>query len=51
MSDPSCAPQRIETGNGTLHQGYLKTETFDEAGTYAYSCRFHPFMKGQIVIR
>jgi plastocyanin len=36
---------------GTLHEGDSKTETFDKAGTDAYSCLFHPFMKGQVVIR
>jgi plastocyanin len=35
---------------GTLHQGDSKVETFDKTGTYSYSCQFHPFMKGRIVV-
>jgi plastocyanin len=28
----------------------LRLVTFDEAGTFAYYCRFHPFMKGTITV-
>jgi plastocyanin len=45
----TAASRSFDTG--TLQHGDSKTETFDKAGTYAYSCQFHPFMKGQIVIQ
>ena len=40
-------------GEGSFDTGRLEKKdegelTFDEAGTYAYFCEFHPFMKGSI---
>jgi amicyanin len=36
---------------GTLNQGDSKKVTFSKAGTYAYICSFHPFMKGTVVVQ
>jgi plastocyanin len=36
---------------GTLHQGASKRDTFDKPGTYSYTCLFHPFMKGRVVVQ
>ncbi|MGI8462378.1 MAG: cupredoxin domain-containing protein [Solirubrobacterales bacterium] len=35
---------------GTLEQGAEKTVTFDDAGSFAYICEFHPFMKGTVEV-
>ncbi len=35
---------------GTLEQGDSKSLTFDEPGTYAYICSFHPFMTGEVTV-
>ena len=36
---------------GTLERGQSGTVTLAEPGTYRYFCRFHPFMRGTIVVR
>ena len=36
---------------GTLQTGKSKLLTFEEAGTFAYVCEFHPFMKGTVVVQ
>ena len=36
---------------GDLDQGDSKTVTLDEAGTFTYFCRFHPFMKATVEVR
>lgn len=35
---------------GSIAPGSTATATFDTAGTFAYICSFHPFMKGTIVV-
>jgi plastocyanin len=35
---------------GTLEQGKLKSETFKQAGTYAYICEIHPDMHGVVEV-
>lgn len=35
---------------GPLAKGESKAITFDKPGTYKYSCSFHPFMSGTIVV-
>jgi len=35
---------------GTLDQGKLKSETFKQAGTYAYICEIHPTMHGTVEV-
>ncbi len=35
---------------GTLEQGKLKSETFKQAGTYAYICEIHPDMHGTVEV-
>jgi plastocyanin len=35
---------------GTLEQGKLKSETFKQAGTYAYICEIHPDMQGTVEV-
>jgi plastocyanin len=35
---------------GTLEEGKLKSESFDEAGTYPYFCSIHPQMKGTVKV-
>ena len=34
----------------TLKQGQSKKVTFSKPGTYPYTCLFHPFMSGTIVV-
>lgn len=36
--------------SGSLNRGDSFSHTFDEAGTYAYICTFHPNMTGEIVV-
>ncbi len=35
---------------GTIGQGQSKPVTLEKAGTFAYFCSFHPFMKGTITV-
>jgi plastocyanin len=35
----------------TIDRGKTKMVTFTTAGTFAYHCDFHPFMKGTVVVR
>jgi plastocyanin len=35
---------------GTIEPGKSAELSFDQAGTFAYYCAFHPFMKGTIVV-
>jgi plastocyanin len=35
---------------GTIKPGESKTVTFAKAGTFKYTCSFHPFMSGTVVV-
>jgi plastocyanin len=35
----------------TIERGKSRTVTFTKAGTFAYHCDFHPFMKATVVVR
>ena len=35
----------------TLKQGQSKQITLSKPGTYQYTCLFHPFMSGTVVVR
>jgi plastocyanin len=35
----------------TIDRGKAKSVTFMKAGTFAYHCDFHPFMKATVVVR
>jgi plastocyanin len=35
---------------GPLEEGKLKSETFKQAGTYAYHCEIHPYMHGTVEV-
>ena len=35
---------------GALDQGKIKSETFKQAGTYAYICEIHPTMHGTVEV-
>jgi plastocyanin len=35
---------------GPLEEGKLKSETFKQAGTYAYHCEIHPSMHGTVEV-
>ena len=35
---------------GAIEPAATGTATFDTAGTFAYICSFHPFMKGTVVV-
>ncbi len=35
---------------GILHKGQSASHTFSQAGTFAYICTLHPFMKGTVVV-
>jgi plastocyanin len=45
----SASDDSFDTGD--LDRGDSKTITFDEPGTYAYFCRFHPFMKATVEVQ
>jgi plastocyanin len=36
---------------GDLDKGDSKTITLDQAGTYSYFCKFHPFMKATVEVQ
>ncbi|MDX6581926.1 MAG: hypothetical protein QOI10_1110 [Solirubrobacterales bacterium] len=36
---------------GDLDKGDSKSITFDQPGTFAYYCRFHPFMKATVEVQ
>lgn len=36
---------------GTLKKGDEKTLTLKKAGSYAYVCEFHPFMRATVIVR
>jgi plastocyanin len=36
--------------SGTVNAGDAKTVTFSKAGTFAFHCSFHPWMKGTITV-
>lgn len=43
------------TASGTFDLGSIApkataTQTFETAGTFAYICAFHPFMKGTVIV-
>jgi plastocyanin len=38
-------------GSGDLAQGATFTNTFDTAGTFAYSCGVHPSMTGEVIVK
>ena len=37
--------------SGTISVGDTYEHKFDKAGTYAYSCKYHPRMKGTVVVK
>jgi plastocyanin len=39
-----------EFDSGTLKKGDTFSQTFNDAGTFAYHCNFHPSMTGTIVV-
>ena len=46
----------VVADDGSFHSDGLDTDdtysyTFAKAGTYAYHCGLHPFMKGQIIVK
>ena len=36
---------------GDLDKGDAKSVTFDQAGSFTYYCRFHPFMKATVEVQ
>ena len=57
IPNADAAPHTItDTGSGkAFDSGTIKGKatgslTIDKAGTYAYICEFHPFMKGKITV-
>lgn len=52
-SSPHTATDTGDTSvldTGTLNQGASKTVTFEQPGTYRYTCSFHPFMHGTVTV-
>jgi plastocyanin len=37
--------------SGNMNQGSAWNYTFAKAGTYAYTCTFHPYMKGTVTVK
>ena len=50
-TDHTATADNKSFDTGTLHMGDAKTATFDKVGTYSYTCLFHPFMKGRVVVQ
>ncbi len=55
-TNSDTVPHTATAGDGAFDSGILDPEssfeyTFDEPGTYAYTCLIHPEMKGTIVVR
>ncbi len=48
---PHTATARGAFDTGNLRKGDTKTLTLKRAGTYAYICEFHPFMKATVTVR
>jgi plastocyanin len=53
-SDPvahtvTAADKSFDSGN--MDQNATWSHVFDKAGTYAYVCSYHPYMKGTIVVK
>lgn len=48
-SNHTATGQGFDTGS--LNKGQTKSITFKQPGTYKYTCSFHPFMHGTIVVR
>ena len=51
----TSAPHTVTSDDGTTFNGMLSTGgtftfTFTKAGTYAYHCNIHPYMKATIVV-
>jgi|AntDryMetagUQ255_1029468.scaffolds.fasta_scaffold13358_1 plastocyanin len=46
---PPGADGVFDTGN--LTKGESKRVTVSEAGTFAYYCQLHPFMKGTVIVK
>jgi amicyanin len=49
-SHTATAKANSAFNTGTLKQGQSKTITFSKPGTYQYTCLFHPFMSGTLVV-
>jgi LPXTG-motif cell wall-anchored protein len=50
-SKHSATASSGEFDTGILDKGGSGSHTFDQAGTYSYICKPHPFMHGTIVVR
>jgi len=37
--------------SGNLNAGDVFTHTFTTPGTYQYSCSYHPWMKGTVIVK
>jgi plastocyanin len=51
--DPAPHTATAEDGSfdtGVIDQGKLKSETFKQAGAFAYVCEIHPQMKGTVEV-
>ncbi|MCC6236961.1 MAG: hypothetical protein IT299_05225 [Dehalococcoidia bacterium] len=49
-------PHTITSTAGLFDSGYVTEglawgRTFNEPGTYGYSCRVHPWMQGAVIVR
>ncbi len=49
-SDHTATANDGSFNTGTLKKGQSASHTFTKAGTFAYICAIHPFMKGTIVV-
>jgi len=53
-TNEDSAPHKIASNSfnsENLNKGDSFEFTFENAGTYAYSCRIHPSMKGEIIVQ
>jgi plastocyanin len=54
-TNTDTADHTVDSSGGVLDSGSIKqgetfAHTFDEAGTFAYVCAFHPFMQGTVEV-
>jgi plastocyanin len=49
-NQPHTATSDTAFDTETLRPGETSEITFDEAGSFAYFCAFHPFMKGTVTV-
>lgn len=50
-SDHTVDAQDGSFSSGKIRSGGSYTQVFRQPGTYAYGCKYHPRMKGRVVVK